>query len=104
MSLNVETEMVRPGESSAAVWAVEWFVSRVFPQMSRQLVRPHEGPATAVKITDEGSLACVDPLVSLQVGVLLVALMTVWEVTLVTLSILLLFLPPQTLQGSDTFE
>ena len=101
MSPNMESEMVRPGERSGAVRTVEGFVSRVFPAVSGQLVRPEEGPATPGKVTQEGSLSGVDPLVSLQVGALLVSLITAWEVTEVTF---ILFLRPQTLQGSGTAD
>ena len=100
MSLNMESEVVGPGESSAAVRTVEGFVSRVFPQVSRQLVRPREGATTVGEATGERPLPGVDPLVSLQVGALLVSLMTVWEVTIVTP----LLLSPPTLQGSGNAD
>ena len=67
--------------------------------MSRQLVRPEEGPATICVATGERPLSSVDPLVSLEVGALLVPLMTVWKVTLEPSALLLS--PPTTL-GSGT--
>ena len=99
MSLSMESEVVGPGESSAAVRTEEGFVSGVFPQVPGQLVRPEEGAATVGEGTEEGPLSCVDPLVSLQVGALLVSLATAREVTLVAPA--LLHSPP-TMPGSGT--
>ena len=101
MSPNMKSEMVRPGESSGAVGTAEWFLSCVFPQVSRQLVRPEKGPAAALEMTDEGSLPCMDSLVSLQVGALLVSLITVREVTQVTLT---LSLSPPTMHCSGIVD
>ena len=99
MSLSMESEVVGPGESSAAVRTEEGLVSGVFPQVPRELVRPGEGEGTVGEGTGEGPLSCVDPLVSFQVGALLVSLVAVREVTLVAPA--LLHSPP-TMPGSGT--
>lgn len=47
VSLHVQREVVRPGESSLAQVTLEGPVSGMFPEVSRQLVRACELPAAA---------------------------------------------------------
>ena len=84
MSPNVECEMVGSCESSRAVAAFERFCPTVFPDVSGQLVRPDKCFVTILHSADEGSLSGVDPQVGLQVGALLVPLLTVLVVTHIT--------------------
>ena len=53
---------------------LERFVARVFPEVSGQLVRPAELPATVLPPADVGLLSSVSPQVGLQVGALRVNL------------------------------
>ena len=84
MSPNVKCEMVGSCESSRAVAAFERFCSTVFPDVSGQFVRPDKCFVTILHSADEGSLSGVDPEVGLQVGALLVPLLTVVVVTHIT--------------------
>lgn len=44
VSLHVQGQVVRAGETAAAHGALERFGTRVFPEMASQLVRPGEAP------------------------------------------------------------
>ena len=79
MSLHVQCQVVRPGESSLTQLAVERFVSCVFSLVPGQLVRPGEPPAAVLPLTHVGLLPGVGPEVSLEVAGLGVRLAAVVE-------------------------
>ena len=68
VSLDVKSEVVRSGESSAADVALEGLHARVFPLVPGQLVRPGEPPPAAGPPAHVGLLPRVGPNVGLQVA------------------------------------
>lgn len=48
MSLHVQGQVVRAGETAAAHGALERLRARVFPEMARQLIGPGEAPLTSL--------------------------------------------------------
>ena len=77
--------MVRPCEAPGAVGAGEGPGPGVSPRVSGELVRPDKCLAAALDPALVRSLSRVDSLVGLEVGALLVSLVTVLVVTHVTL-------------------
>ena len=70
MSFGVQGEMVRSGKALAANLAEERTRSGVFSRVPGQLIRPRKGVTTVGPRAGVGSLSCVNPHVSLQVGAL----------------------------------
>ena len=56
MPLHVQSQVVRPRESSVTQLTVEGLVARMFPLVSCQLVTSGESPATIVPAADVGLL------------------------------------------------
>lgn len=75
--------MVRAGEGALAEVALERPVSRVFPEVTGQLIRPGKLPATAFPVTVVGLFTCVCPHVGLEVGALGVRFATTRELAAV---------------------
>ena len=74
MPLHVKTEVVTPCKSAITEVTSERFASRVFPQMSCELVRPGKPPVALRPRAAVRLLSSVRSLVSLQVGALRVNL------------------------------
>lgn len=88
VSLHVQGEVVGPGERARADAALEGFGARVFPVVTRQLVRTGEAPVAAVPRTPVRLLTRVSPEVGFQMGRLGVDLLAAWVITVVDPSFL----------------
>lgn len=83
MAFHVQRQVVRSGKAPVAVAALERFRARVLPVVARQLVAAGETPLAALPRALVGFLACMRPLVRLQVRTLGVDLLAAQELTLV---------------------
>ena len=74
MSLQVESEVIRSGERSLAVGALERFHSSMLAHVSGEFVRPCEFPCAALPCALVRFLSSVGPLMGLEVRALCVDL------------------------------
>ena len=79
VSPNMFVQMIRSGESFAALRTHKSLLASVCPQMSLQLIRPGERLAAKHPATGERSLTSVPPEVSLQVAGLAIHLAAAWH-------------------------
>lgn len=63
VSLHVQGQVVRAGETTAAHAALERFRTGVFPEMASQLIRTGKTPLTSLPGALVWLLSCVGPLV-----------------------------------------
>lgn len=75
--------MIGAREAAAAHGALEGFGSRVFPEVTRQLIGTSEPPVTALPRAPIRLLTSVCPQMSFQVGRLGVNFLTTWKITVV---------------------
>lgn len=94
MPLHVQGEVVAPRERSLADRAFERLRARVLPIVPSQFVAPREPPFAFWPLALVRLLACVYPLMRLQVGTLRVDLCTTYEITVVDASLLELRIVP----------
>lgn len=80
--------MIGAGEAALTVRTLEWFDSRVFAEMPRQLIRPGKLPCATLPHALVWFLSCVGSAVCFEVGAFGVHLITACEVTAVNPSLL----------------
>ncbi len=78
MSLQVESQVIRPGECPVTHPALERPVTRMLPHVTRQLVRPGKLPSTLLPRAHVWLLSGVRPQMCLQVARFRVRLATTW--------------------------
>lgn len=84
--LLVQRQVVGAREGALALVTLERLLARVLAVVARQLVGPSELPRAALPVAHVRLLACMRPLVRLQVGALGVDLLAALEVALVHLA------------------
>ena len=82
--------MVAPGESLEAEVTLEGFVSRVFPEVPGQFVRPGELPPAVLPAAHVRLLPRVGPQVGLQVGALGVHLRVISIIIIIIIIIVII--------------
>lgn len=65
VSLSVKSKMVRAGKAAVTVWALKWFDSSVFTEMSSQFIRAGKLPCASFPSTLIRLFPCMCPSVCL---------------------------------------
>lgn len=86
MSFHVERKVIRPGKRSLAQLTLEWFLTRMFTEMSSQFIRSRKLPGTSFPGACVGLFSSVSSFMCFEMRTFRVHFFTPVEITFMNLS------------------